>query len=106
MIYTPGQPDTPHQPRPAVVISEDVRNRLRDDLIAVPLFSGGRLGPTRVRLAVGTGGLRQPSVAFCEEITTIDSDFLASGPLGSPISAAQLAEIIRGVRRALGDMLP
>ena len=38
--YTPGQPDDPHQPRPVLVISEDVRNRLRDDVIVVPAFSG------------------------------------------------------------------
>jgi mRNA interferase MazF len=106
MVYTPGQPDDPHQPRPAIVVSEDVRNRLRDDVIAVPLFSGGRLGPTRVPLQVGAGGLRRPSIAFCEEVTTLDRDFLGRGPLGKPVSPAQLAEVIRAIRRALGDMLP
>ena len=44
MVYIPGQPDDPHQPRPALVISEDVRNRLTDDVIVVPIFSTGRLG--------------------------------------------------------------
>jgi hypothetical protein len=36
--HTPGPPDDPHQPRPVLVISEDVRNRLRDDVIVVPAF--------------------------------------------------------------------
>ena len=106
MVYTPAQPDDRHQPRPAVVVSEDVRNRLRDDLIAVPLFSAGRLGPTRVALPAGVGGLGHASVAFCEEVTTMDRDFLARGPLGRRLSEAQLGEIIRGIRRALGDRLP
>ena len=48
MVYTPGPPDDPHQPRPALVVSEEVRNRLRDDLVVIPLFSLGRFGPTRV----------------------------------------------------------
>ena len=99
-------PDDPHQPRPALVISENVRNRLRDDLIIVPLFSIGRLGPTRVPLRTGSGGLRNDSVEFCEEITTIDRDFLVRGPLGSPVSFGLLDAIVRAVRRALGDVLP
>jgi mRNA interferase MazF len=106
MVYTPGQPDDPHQPRPAVVVSEDIRNRLRDDLILVPLFSSGRLGPTRVRLPAGAAGVSRPSIAFCEEVTTIDRDFLSRGPLGKRLSPGQLADVIRGIRRALGDVLP
>jgi len=106
MVYTPGQPDDPHQPRPGIVVSEDVRNRLRDDLILVPLFSAGKLGPTRVPLARGTGGLPRACIAYCEEVTTVDRDFLSRGPLGTRLSPAQLAEVIRGIRRALGDVLP
>lgn len=106
MVYTPGQPDDPHQPRPAIVVSEDVRNRLRDDVIVVPLFSSGKTGPTRVPLQAGAGGLRGPSIAFCEEVTTLDRDFLARGPLGKPVSPALVAEVMRAIRRALGDMLP
>jgi mRNA interferase MazF len=106
MVYTPGQPDDPHQPRPALVISEDVRNRLTDDVIVVPLFSTGRVGPTRVALAKGTGGLRRSSVLYCEEVTTIDRDFLDRGPLGPRVSGPVLDEVVRAVRRALGDAVP
>jgi len=45
-------------------------------------------------------------VAFCEEITTIDRDFLVRGPLGGPVSFGLLDAIVRAVRRALGDVLP
>jgi len=106
MVYTPGQPDDPHQPRPALVVSEDVRNRLRDDLIVVPIFSLGRLGPTRVPVPARAGGLRSPGVLFCEEVTTIDRDFLSRGPLGARLSRPLLEAVIRAVRRALGDAVP
>ena len=105
MVLTPGQPDDPHQPRPALVVSEDVRNRLRDDLIVIPLFSAGKAGPTRVPLPAGAGGLRRPGVLFCEEITTIDRDFLSRGPLGPQLSSQVLNAVVRAVRRALGDAI-
>ena len=106
MVYTPGQRDDPHQPRPALVISEDIRNGLRDDLIVIPLFSAGRFGPTRVPVPAGTAGLRRPGVLFCEEITTIDRDFLQRGPLGARLSRSILESVLRAVRRAVGDVVP
>ena len=105
-MYTPGQPDDPHQPRPALVVSDEVRNSMRDDLIVVPMFSTGRAGPTRVSLSAGTGNLPHDSVLFCEEITTIDRDFLADGPLGLPVGTAKLQEVVRAIRRAIGDVVP
>ena len=106
MVQIPGQPDDPHQPRPALVISEDVRNRLTDDVIVVPIFSTGRLGPTRVPLASGAGGIRRSGVLFCEEITSIDRDFLDRGPLGPRLPGSVLDAVVRAVTRALGDALP
>ena len=67
------------------MISEDIRNELTDDVIVVPVFSRGAPGPTRVTLPAGSGGLTRESTLFCEEITTIDRDFLRRGPLGPPI---------------------
>ena len=104
-MFTPGQPDDPHQPRPAVVVSENVRNRMRDDLIVVPVFSVGQLGPTRVALASRSSGLRHNSVIFCEEVTTIDRDFLARGPVGT-LSPKLMDTVVRGVRRAVGEVVP
>lgn len=103
-MFTPGQPDDPHQPRPAVVVSDDVRNRMRDDLIVVPAFSAGQMGPTRVALPARSGGLRHSSVVFCEEITTIDRDFLARGPVGS-LSPKLMEAIVRSIRRAIGEVV-
>lgn len=105
MVLTPGQPYDPHQPRPALIVSEDVRNRLRDDVIVIPVFSAGKTGPTRVSLPAGAGGLRRPGFLFCEEIKTIDRDFLSHGPLGPRLAGPILEAVVRAVRRALGNVV-
>ena len=106
MAWTPGQPRDPHQPRPALIISDDTRNRMSDDVIVVPVFSRRRLGPTRVLIAKGTGGLDHDSVLLCEEVSTIAREFLDRGPLGQPVPDSLLARVVRAVRRAVGDVLP
>lgn len=79
---------------------------MRDDLIVVPAFSTGRLGPTRIQVAGGAGGLRNDSVLFCEEITTIDRDFLHRGPLGPPLPPDMMERVTRAIRRAIGEVVP
>lgn len=59
----------------------------------------------RVSLSAAAGGLRHPGVLFCEEIATIDRDFLSRGPLGPPLSSQVLNAVVRAVRRALGDLI-
>ena len=105
-VRLPGQPDDPHQPRPALIVSADVRNRLADDVIVVPIFSRGAAGPTHVDLGRGAGGIKKDSVLFCEEVTTVDRDFLRTGPWGSPVGTEVLDRVIRAVRRALGETVP
>jgi len=102
--YTPGQPSDPHQPRFVLVISADARNRARDHVIVVPIFSQGRLGLTRLPIPAAGAGLHHDSVLFCEELTTIDTDFLtADGPRGR-VGPDLLAQVILAVRRAIGDL--
>jgi mRNA interferase MazF len=79
---------------------------MTDDVIIVPLFSRGRPGPTRVSLTAGAGGLSHDSVAFCEEITTVDRDFLARGPLGERVEDRLMDSVARAVRRAIGEVVP
>ncbi len=105
-VWTPGPPQDPHQPRPALVVSENVRNRSNDDLTVIPVFSDGPLGPTRVALPAGEGGIRRDSVLFCEEVTTIQRQFLARGPIGERVSAEILDATVRAVRRAIGEVVP
>lgn len=102
----PGKPDDPHQPRPALVISANVRNRLADDVIVVPIFSLGAPGPTHVPLARGSGGIKKDSVLFCEELTTLDRDCLGRAPWGPTVEPAVLDAVIRALRRAVGETLP
>lgn len=104
LVHTPGQPTDPHQPRPALVVSTDERNQLADDVTVVPLFSRGEIGPTRVPIRRGTGGLDHDSVIFCEEITTLDVGFLAEGPLGEPVPESLLHRAVRAIRIAVGDL--
>ena len=105
-MLVPGQPDGPHQPRPALVISEDIRNELTADVIVIPVFSRGTPGPTRVMLPAGAGGIPRAGVLFCEEITTIDRDFLRRGPLGLPVEEPILEQVCWAIRRAVGEVVP
>lgn len=101
LAQTPGQPDDPHQPRPVLIISVDARNRSTDDVIVVPILRSGRLGPTRVRLPAERGGVHHDSVLFCDEITTIEHDFLASGPLGPPVPHDVVEAVVRAIHHAI-----
>jgi len=101
-VFLPGQPDDPHQPRPALILSDNVRNRLTDDLIVVPIFSTGRPGPTRVPIGAGVGGLHHEGILFCEELATIDRDFLVRGPLGSRVPDDLLNSVVRAIIIAIG----
>jgi mRNA interferase MazF len=105
-VRIPGQPDDPHQPRPALVVSADVRNQIADDLMVVPIFSQGAVGPTHVRVAKGTGGIKKDSVLFCEELTTLDREFLSRGPWGPRVGADVLDAVNRAVRRSIGEAVP
>ncbi len=100
-----GQPYDPHQPRPLLVISEDIRNEITDDVIVVPIFSSGGIGwmedPTRVPIRGGMGGLEHDSVIFCEEVFTIIHEDLANAPLGGLVASEILDEVVRGILRAI-----
>jgi len=106
MVETPHQPDDPHQPRPALVVSEDRRNRRRDSVIVVPIFSSGALGPTRVPIRAGIGGLAHDSVLFGEEVAALNKTFVVDGPLGGTVSRSLLGRVNRAIRRALGEVVP
>lgn len=62
--------------RPALVVSLDIRNKLANDIIVVPLSTNLRPSPTHVLLNKGEGGLSKPSMAKCEQVTTIDKALL------------------------------
>jgi mRNA-degrading endonuclease toxin of MazEF toxin-antitoxin module len=105
MIETPHLPDDPHQPRPALVVSEDRRNGRRNSVIVVPIFSSGALGPTHIALPSGVGGIAHSSVLFGEEVAALHKMYLVDGPLGPPVSLSLLGRVNRAIRRALGEVV-
>ncbi len=105
LVRLPGHPADP-KARPALVVSMDVRNRLANDIIVLPLSTTLRTAPTHVELSVGEGGLKQVSMAKCEQVTTLDKSFLLRGPFAGTICAAKMREMEKAVQRAIGILVP
>ncbi len=96
---------TDNKPRPALIISLDVRNRLANDVIVVPISTTLRASPTHVELAEGEGGLDLTSMAKCEQITTLNKSFLIRGPFSGTISHIMMTEIERAIQIAVGIVI-
>jgi mRNA interferase MazF len=71
--------------RPALIVSMHIKNHLANDVIVVPISTTLRSSPTHVQLARGEGGLHKPSLAKCEQITTLDKSLLVRGPFSATI---------------------
>lgn len=84
----------------------DVRNRLANDVMVVPLSTTLRPAPTHVKLPAGEGGLRETSMAKCEQVTTLDKSFLVRGPFAGTISAGLMEEVEKAIQRAIGIPVP
>lgn len=101
-----NQPDDPHQPRTAVIVSTNGRNEAATDVIVVPTTSSTKFEPhpyLHVQLPSGQGGLSKNSIARCDKVTTLDKRLLVNGPLGDVIHINYRSQIIHAIRRALGD---
>jgi mRNA interferase MazF len=104
LVRLPGHPsDT--KDRPALVVSLDVRNRLANDVIVVPLSTTLRLAPTHVELPAGEGGLKETSMAKCEQLTTLDKSFLIRGPFAGTINIFLMREVEMVIQRAIGIVI-
>ena len=88
--------------RPVLVVSIDARNERANDVIVVPCSTTLREAPTHVRLSGGEGGIRRPCVLKCEQITTLPRHELDHVPLGPALGSRRMAEVERGVLRAIG----
>ena len=100
-IWLVAFPDDPKS-RPALIVSLDARNELANSVLAVPITSNLRPGPTHVMLPAGEGGLRHDSVARCENVSYLHKSRLARGPLAGRISPALMREVERCLLRSLG----
>jgi len=88
--------------RPALVVSLDIRNKLANDIIVVPLSTNLRPSPTHVLLQEGEGGLSKASMAKCEQVTTIDKSLLIRGPFAGKISDKKIKEIEKAIIVSIG----
>jgi mRNA-degrading endonuclease toxin of MazEF toxin-antitoxin module len=102
-VYWVRVPDEPGgKRRPALVVYPDVRNRLANDVIVVPISSVLRDAPTHVRLRAREGGLRRASVAKCEQVTTLRRDRLVPRALGEALSGTRMVAVEKAILRAIG----
>jgi mRNA-degrading endonuclease toxin of MazEF toxin-antitoxin module len=104
LVKLPGQPKDP-KPRPALIVSMDVRNRLANDVILVPISTTLRPGPTHVKLTEGEGGLDKTSMVKCEQVTTLHKSFLIRGPFSGAISPEKMVEVEKAIQRAIGIVI-
>lgn len=87
--------------RPVLVISHDVRNRFANDVVVVPCSMSFRPLSWHVALGKLEGGLPQPSVLKCEQITTLRKSDLEPEALGDMLSPQRMREVERAIRLAL-----
>jgi len=104
LVSLPGRP-LATKPRPALVVSLDVRNRLANDVVVVPISATLRPSPTHVKLPKNEGGLDRTSMAKCEQVTTLDKSFLIRRPFSGTISPERMAEVERAIQRAIGILV-
>ena len=105
-VLLPNQPEDIHKPRPGLIVSVDVRNRLAGDVTVVPLSTTLRPLATHVMISAQVSGLRQNSMAKCEQVTTLDKRFLGTTPIGRRLPDSLLNDVVRAIRRAIGETLP
>ena len=103
-IYLVNLPSKPKdiKNRPALVVSLDIRNKLANDIIVIPLSTNLRPSPTHILLQEGEGGLSKVSMAKCEQVTTIDKSLLIRGPFTGKISDEKMNEIEKAIMIAIG----
>ncbi len=103
-IYLVNLPAKPKdiKNRPALVVSLDIRNKLANDIIVVPLSTTLRPSPTHVLLQEGESGLSKASMAKSEQVTTIDKALLIRGPFAGKIGDEKMKEIEKAIMIAIG----
>lgn len=104
LVKIPGHPKD-RKRRPALVVSLDIRNRLANDVLVVPLTTTLRSAPTHVPIAQGEGGVPLASMAKCEQVTTLDKALLARGPFAGQVREETMISVEQGIMRAIGIVI-
>lgn len=104
--WTHFSTDLPAKNRPAVIVSQNGRNNhpRASSVLAIPLSTSiHKLGPWHLLLRAGETGLREDSVAWAENITTVGKDQLLEPVSGHrPLSNTQICRLAELVRVAMG----
>jgi mRNA-degrading endonuclease toxin of MazEF toxin-antitoxin module len=87
--------------RPVIVVSHDARNKFGNDVVIVPCTTNMRPLGWHIVLAKGEGGLPWPSIAKCEQLTTVRKADLEQVALGPRLSTERIREIERAILSAL-----
>ena len=89
--------------RPAVIISMNVRNEFRENVLIIPFTSDLTSGetPTRILIPAGEGGLESASLALYDNISAVRKLYLERGSYGA-ITPQSLAKIQRAIQIAIG----
>jgi mRNA interferase MazF len=100
-----NRPNDPHLPRPAVVISNDLRNDFSNSVLAIPISDaerGAKPLPTHVFLPGGIGGLTKDSRALCEQVASLEKDCFVEGPIGK-LASTTLDALVQALNKAVSD---
>jgi len=98
--------DAPGKNRPAVIVSQNGRNMhpRATSVLAIPLSTSiQRLGPWHLLLRAGETGLREDSVAWAENISTVAKDQLVEPVAGHrSLTNTQICRLAGLVQMAMG----
>jgi mRNA-degrading endonuclease toxin of MazEF toxin-antitoxin module len=98
--------DTPGKKRPGVIVSLDARNTnpRATTVLAVPLSTSvHKVGPFHLLLPIGETGLREDSVLWADNITTIHKEQLATPVEGHrKLTTTKISALADLVRLAMG----
>lgn len=73
--------------------------------MVVPITCTLRLTPTHARFEQNEGGLKNTSMAKCEQLTTLDKELLIRGPFAEKIRETAMEAVERAIMRAIGIVI-
>lgn len=104
-IYFVEPPGDPHRrPIPVVVVSVEARNRYGEDVLVIPLSTSPKRYETHLELPAGETGLREHSIAKCENLHVLDKYLFEGRQPASPrrLSESRIRQMADLVAVALG----
>lgn len=98
--WSPGRGSEQAGTRPALIVQNDLGNQNSTTTVVVAVSTSfKKVYPFQVLIPAGEGGLREDSVAKCEQILTIDQTRL--GNRIGEIGPERMAEIGLALKRSL-----